>query len=72
VLNPSDAAALVTTGGLVNLVNHGYLDLKPSWARRREQYTHHAGLADLHTVELYLAPRGNQGRATAVGGTPAP
>jgi hypothetical protein len=53
-------------------VNHGYLDLNPSWARRRERYTQHAGLADIHTVELYLAPLGNQGRAASVGGTPAP
>jgi hypothetical protein len=72
VLNLSDAAALVTTGGLVNLVNHGYLDLKPSRARRREQYTHHAGLADLHTFELYRAPLTSQAHVTAVGTSAAP
>ncbi len=72
MLNLTDAAALVATGELVNVVNHGNLDSNPSWARRPEWYTHDAGRADVHTVELYLAPRGNQGRAAAVGGTPAP
>jgi hypothetical protein len=62
----------VATGELVNLVNHGYLDLNPSWARRFERYSQLAGLADIHTVELYLAPLGNQGRATAVGGSAVP
>jgi len=71
-LNLTDASALMATGELVNLVNHRYLDLNPSWARRFERYSQLAGLADIHTVELYLAPLGNQGRATAVGGTPAP
>jgi hypothetical protein len=53
-------------------VNHGYLDLKPSWARRREQYTHHAGLADLHTFELYRVPLTSQAHVTAVGTSAAP
>jgi hypothetical protein len=72
VLNLSDAAALVTTGGLVNLVNHGYLDRNPSWPRRLERYTHHAGLADLHSVGLYRAPLTSQAPVTAVGASAAP
>lgn len=66
-LNLTDATALLSTGQLVELVNHGYLDLDRSWARRFQRYVQLAGLADVHTVELYLAPLTSQARVSAVG-----
>jgi hypothetical protein len=71
-LSLTDATTLLSTGQLIELVNHGYLDVDPSWARRLERYVHLAGLADIHTVELYLAPLTGQAHVTAVGASEAP
>jgi hypothetical protein len=71
-LNLRDARALVATGELVNLLNHGYLDLARSWTQRFERYAQLTGQADIHTVELYLAPLEGQARITAVGASAAP
>ncbi|HSO94901.1 MAG TPA: hypothetical protein VLV81_02555 [Acidimicrobiia bacterium] len=70
-LNLTDATSLLRGGQLIDLVNHGYLDLDPGWDRRFHRYVQLAGLADIHTVELYLAALPSGGRGTAVGRSPA-
>lgn len=66
-LNLTDATALLKSGQLTELVNHGYLDVDPAWNGRLHRYVQLAGLADIHTVELYLAPLTGPGGGNAVG-----